>query len=113
MSDPFSNPYTRELLGESDQRKPGIQGTTRSEPAPRLHLSLQAQKTIGQVEACIDDTEEPALANLNASPDHAHRVALLGKLLLFDKTLSLNRNEACTFCHMPEVGFGAPVSRST
>ena len=34
----------------------------------------------------------------------------LGKLLLFDKQLSVNRNEACTFCHMPDVDFTGPIS---
>jgi cytochrome c peroxidase len=29
----------------------------------------------------------------------------LGKLLFFDKELSVNRNEACAFCHMPQTGY--------
>jgi cytochrome c peroxidase len=35
---------------------------------------------------------------------------LLGKLILFDENLSVNKNEACAFCHMPETGFSGPVS---
>ena len=38
------------------------------------------------------------------------RTFLLGKLLVFDKQLSVNRNEACAFCHMPETGFTGPIS---
>jgi cytochrome c peroxidase len=34
----------------------------------------------------------------------------LGKLELFDKNLSVNRNVACTFCHMPYTGFSGPIS---
>ena len=30
--------------------------------------------------------------------------------MLYDKNLSVNRNEACAFCHMPETGFTGPVS---
>ena len=30
--------------------------------------------------------------------------------VLYDKQLSVNRNEACAFCHMPETGFTGPVS---
>ena len=30
--------------------------------------------------------------------------------MLYDKHLSVNRNEACAFCHMPEAGFTGPVS---
>ena len=38
------------------------------------------------------------------------QIELLGKLLLYDKELSVNRNEACAFCHMPEAGFTGPIS---
>jgi cytochrome c peroxidase len=38
------------------------------------------------------------------------QIELLGKAMLYDKELSVNRNEACTFCHMPETGFTGPVS---
>ena len=44
-------------------------------------------------------------------PDNqVQQVELLGKLILYDKQLSVYRNEACTFCHMPETGFTGPVS---
>src|SRR5258708_796066 len=34
----------------------------------------------------------------------------LGKIIFYDKQLSVNRNEACSFCHMPETGFAGSVS---
>src|SRR5882724_3667253 len=34
----------------------------------------------------------------------------LGTLLLFDKNLSVNRNQACSFCHMPSTAFTGPIS---
>src|SRR5229473_2155041 len=33
----------------------------------------------------------------------------LGELMLFDKNISPNRNQACTSCHMPYVGFSGPI----
>jgi cytochrome c peroxidase len=42
--------------------------------------------------------------------DFPEQVTLLGKLILFDENFSVNRNEACAFCHMPETGFTGPVS---
>src|SRR6266851_3277813 len=81
-----------------------------SEAPPQVRLSPRAQEEIRQVEARIDNIEAAALADLTAAPDPARRITLLGKLLLFDKDLSVNKNEACAFCHMPETGFGAPVS---
>ena len=42
--------------------------------------------------------------------NQVQQIELLGKLLLYDKELSVNRNEACAFCHMPETGFTGPIS---
>jgi cytochrome c peroxidase len=39
-----------------------------------------------------------------------NQVRVLGKLLLFDKNLSVNKNEACSFCHMPDTDFTGPIS---
>jgi hypothetical protein len=38
------------------------------------------------------------------------QIELLGKAMLYDEDLSVNRNEACAFCPMPETGFTGPVS---
>ena len=51
------------------------------------------------------------MKRLTSAPDNqVQQIELLGKLMLFDKDLSVNRNEACAFCHMPEVGFTGPIS---
>lgn len=34
----------------------------------------------------------------------------LGKSIFFDSELSLNRNQACSACHAPEVGFTGPIA---
>src|SRR6266852_5068792 len=81
-----------------------------SEAPPQVRLSPRAQEEIRQLEARINSIEAAALADLTAMADPAGRITLLGKLLLFDKELSVNKNEACAFCHMPETGFGAPLS---
>lgn len=74
-------------------------------------LSLATQRDIARVEAEIDQVEAANLKRLAAPPDNqVQQIELLGKLLLFDKELSVNRNEACAFCHMPETGFTGPVS---
>jgi len=36
-------------------------------------------------------------------------VQLLGKLELFDRTISVNENLACSSCHMPYAGFSGPI----
>ena len=70
-----------------------------------------ALKEIAEVEAEIDRIEEQTLERLTAPPDNeVQQVELLGKAMLYDKQLSVSRNEACAFCHMPETGFTGPVS---
>ena len=36
-------------------------------------------------------------------------VRTLGKLLNYDQNMSADKNRACSFCHMPYVGFGPPI----
>ena len=74
-------------------------------------LSPQALRGIAKVEADIDRIEAQTIERLAAPPDNQiQQIELLGKLMLYDKDLSVNRNEACAFCHMPETGFTGPVS---
>jgi cytochrome c peroxidase len=64
------------------------------------------QSEIAQVETEVDAHEREALAQAShvyvGSPQ---AVAAIGKVLFFDKNLSVNRNTACAFCHIPETGF--------
>jgi cytochrome c peroxidase len=74
-------------------------------------LSPQALHEIAQLEAEIDRIEAAAIQRLAVPPDNQiQQIELLGKLMLYDKHLSVNRNEACAFCHMPGTGFTGPVS---
>ena len=78
---------------------------------PSATLSPAAAKEIAEVEAQIDRIETQTLERLTAPPNNeVQQVELLGKAMLYDKHLSVNRNEACAFCHMPETGFTGPVS---
>jgi cytochrome c peroxidase len=84
------------------------QGMAQS-PAP-----LTLEQEIKRVEAEIDKVFADTLAQLPSIPAatayRVKRVQTLGKLELFDKQLSVNRNTACTFCHMPDVDFTGPIS---
>src|SRR6266576_3312442 len=78
---------------------------------PSVTLSPAALKEIAEVEAEIDRIEAQTLERLAAPPNNeVQQVELLGKAMLYDKQLSVNRNQACAFCHMPETGFTGPVS---
>ncbi len=61
---------------------------------------------IAQVEAGVDAHERTAVAEAaQVFPGSPQAVVVLGKLLFFDKHLSVNGNTACGFCHVPETGF--------
>jgi cytochrome c peroxidase len=78
---------------------------------PSVTLSPAALKEMAEVEAEIDRIEAQTLERLPAPPDNeVQQVELLGKAMLYDNQLSVNRNEACAFCHMPATGFSGPVS---
>src|SRR6266436_2237991 len=48
--------------------------------------------------------QPPVLMNIGTEA-----IETLGELMLFDKNMSPNRNEACASCHMPYAGFGGPI----
>lgn len=67
-------------------------------------------RDVAQVEQEMDRIEEETLRQMNTTTlDRQGQVRTLGKLLLFDKHLSVNQNEACSFCHTPETGFTGPI----
>src|SRR5215469_18738584 len=87
----------------------GVDVASAQEPSTTLTPAALAE--IAQVEAEIDRIEAQTIERLVAPPDNqVQQIELLGKLMLYDKQLSVNRNEACAFCHMPEMGFTGPVS---
>jgi cytochrome c peroxidase len=74
-------------------------------------FSAATLQEIARLEAEIDRIEVDTFKRLASPPDNqVQQIELIGKLLLFDKELSVNRNEACAFCHMPETGFTGPIS---
>ena len=80
-------------------------------PANGDRIPAAAQKEIKAVELEIDRIESETLNEArSATLDRFQQITLLGKLILYDRQLSVMRNESCSFCHMPETGFSGPVS---
>ena len=48
--------------------------------------------------------QPPVLTNIGTEATET-----LGELMLFDKSMSPKRNQACASCHMPYAGFGGPI----
>jgi cytochrome c peroxidase len=86
-------------------------GLSPQELSSDVLITPAVQKEIDDITGRIDNTEAEALAQLKAKRlDRSEQITLLGKLIYFDKNLSVNRNEACTFCHMPEAAFTGGVN---
>src|ERR1039457_5239712 len=74
------------------------------------HMPPGFDQDVARVVAEIDGIEADTLRKTDQSTLDRHgQIHTLGKLLLFDKHLSVNQNEACSFCHTPETGFTGPV----
>ncbi|MDB4954662.1 MAG: Cytochrome c peroxidase family protein [Myxococcales bacterium] len=106
-----------------DPTTPPIGDGTVYNPYPPGLLPADLQSEIDRVTAEIDTIFQRALAQWKATPSPTvagnppilqdtgmKLVQILGKLELFDKTISVNGNVACTFCHMPYTGFSGPIS---
>src|ERR1700720_171836 len=63
-----------------------------------------------RVVAEVDRIEADTFREMDSTTlDRQGQVHTLGKLLLFDRHLSVHQNEACSFCHTPETGFTGPI----
>ncbi len=101
------------LLG-SVAGKPQAGAAISSEAKSPGNLGGQMPPTFDQdvarVIAEVDRIEADTQSQMeHATLDCQRQVRILGKLLLFDKHLSVHQNEACSFCHTPETGFTRPI----
>jgi cytochrome c peroxidase len=63
---------------------------------------------VAKVVADLDRIEADTLSQReHTTLDRQGQMHTLGKLML--KHLSVNQNEACSFCHTPETGFTGPI----
>ncbi|MBB5341634.1 cytochrome-c peroxidase [Tunturiibacter gelidoferens] len=103
------------------RRGPVLSGSVYN-PYPLGILPPDLNSEIDRVEREVDVIEDRALARwhglqppiLTGQPPvlrdiGTEAVETLGELMLFDKNISTNRNQACASCHMPYVGFGGPI----
>ncbi len=68
------------------------------------------EQDVARVVAEVDRIEADTLCQMqHTTLDRQGQMHTLGKLMLFDKHLSVHQNEACSFCHMPETGFTGPI----
>jgi cytochrome c peroxidase len=91
-------------------------------PYPPGLLPQNLDSEIARVQREVDVIEVRALARwqalappvLTGQPPvlkntGTEAIETLGELMLFDKNMSVGRNQACGFCHMPYAGFSGPI----
>jgi cytochrome c peroxidase len=101
--EPRAENHTVSLLG-------GVSGEAKSLGNLGGQIPPSFDQDVARVVAAVDRIEAETLSEIErTSLDRQGQVRTLGKLLLFDKHLSVNQNEACSFCHTPETGFTGPI----
>ena len=70
--------------------------------------SSTLEQEIADIERQIDEIEGQAIVGIpSLLPGSPERLPALGKILFFDKELSINRNEACALCRTARLGKNA------
>ncbi|MBV8359962.1 MAG: cytochrome C [Deltaproteobacteria bacterium] len=83
-------------------------------PYPAGLLPSNLDPELMRVAREVDHIENEAISQWQALPlrpdTRLRQIQILGKLELFDRSLSVFGNVACTSCHMPYTGFTSPIS---
>ncbi|MFN7997848.1 MAG: cytochrome c peroxidase [Bryobacteraceae bacterium] len=108
------------LLAAGLQRSVFAQTTSQTPPCldgypyPANLIPANVCASMNAVLKQIDAVEQQTLQQAQAIPVNPGtrliRIRALGKLLLYDRSYSVNRNEACTSCHTKDTGFTGPIS---
>lgn len=91
-------------------------------PYPPGILPPNLNSEIARVQREVDGIEAEAVAQWKVTPPPiltgqpptlqntgVQSIEILGKLMNFDKNLSVFKNVACAFCHMPYAAFSGPI----
>ncbi len=93
---------------------PSISSCLSGYPFPPNLIPANTCAQMDRVQEKLDNIEEQTLQHAKSLPiepgTRLAQIRTLGKLLLYDKRYSVNKNEACTSCHTTDTGFTGPIS---
>src|SRR5216684_2157470 len=108
---------THIVRGQSEDRSASVYN-----PYPPGILPSNLSSEVARVLREVDVIEDRALARWHAleppivagqppilQNEGTEGTETLGELMLFDKNISPNKNQACASCHMPYAGFSGPI----
>jgi hypothetical protein len=109
---PVPNSFATPTPNPGASPPPGVQASGVAVPVPVLDMAQYLQRGAHEdpdVILLLEDIQknfDQALDQLAAAnPDSSQVTQALGKALIYDKTLSVNKNLACATCHMAYSGF--------
>lgn len=95
---------TSHIRGARAAVNPGFEGAYNT----GYPLPPGAAGELQQINSQIDKTEASELTTINTDMSPMDEIQTLGKLEIFDRSLSVQQNEACSTCHMPQSGYTGP-----
>lgn len=97
--------------GDSERPKPVPTATELCSPKVDIAAVVAGDPDFVRIHARVDSIYRASVAQTTDAmrADRYHQIVLLGKILLHDKNLSVNRNVACITCHTDESGFTGGV----
>src|SRR6516165_8638358 len=116
---PVPNSFATPTLNPAASPPPGVQASGVAVPVPVLNMAQYLQGGTHEdpdvilLHEDIQKNFNQALGQLaSANPGSSQVTQVLGKALIYDKSLSVNKNLACATCHVDYSGFtGASSSR--
>ena len=109
---PLQNSFATSAPNPAASPPPGVQASGVAVPVPVLNMAQYLQGGAHEdpdVILLLEDIQKnfnQALAQLTAAnPGSSQVTQALGKALIYDKSLSVNKNLACATCHVDYSGF--------
>jgi cytochrome c peroxidase len=88
---------------------PGIIPKDLTTESERVRREIRGIEQQAMAQAAALGPLMPTSPNQVLAGNGLRAVQVLGKLINYDENLSVFKNEACAFCHMPYAGFSGPI----
>src|SRR6266851_8654358 len=88
---------------------PGLIPSDHTTESERVRREIQGIEQEAMAQAAALGPLVPTSPSQTLAGNGVRAVQVLGKLINYDENLSVFKNVACAFCHMPYAGFSGPI----